>query len=299
MTRVINAMSVDIEDYFHVSAFDRVVPKDEWPRLESRVVANTERLLNTFAHFGVNATFFFLGCVAERFPALVRQVAAAGHEVASHGYHHQLVYSLPPRLFREDVRSAKKLLEDLTGRRVRGYRAPSYSITKTSLWALDVLIEEGYEYDTSIFPIRHDRYGIPDAPRHVHLRHRPGGTIIEAPGSTVRLAGMNFPIAGGGYFRLFPYELTRWGIDRVNTVEGKPVMFYLHPWEVDPEQPRFEVSATTRLRHYTRLKSTLPRLTRLLAQFQFDTVGSVVDRSGVSVTPVAALEPPVRSLSPA
>lgn len=281
MTRIVNAMSVDVEDYYHVSAFDRVVPKNEWSQLESRVVANTELLLDTFGDAGVKATFFFLGCVAERFPALVRRVADAGHEVASHGYHHQLIYWLPPRLFREDVRSAKRLLEDLTGKPVRGYRAPSYSITKISLWALDVLIEEGYQYDTSIFPIRHDRYGIPDAPRHLHLCERPSGMIIEVPPSTVRIAGVNVPIGGGAYFRLFPFEWTRWGIERVNTVERKPVMFYLHPWEMDPDQPRFQVSTTTRIRHYSRLKSTLPRFIRLLEQFEFESVASMLERTGV------------------
>ena len=291
MIHVVNGLSVDVEDYYHVSAFDRVVPKDEWPRLESRVEANTQRLLETFDRAGVKATFFFLGCVAERFPGLVREVVQARHEVASHGYHHQLVYTLPPRLFREDVRSSKALLEDLSGARVRGYRAPSYSITKASLWALDVLVEEGYEYDTSIFPIHHDRYGIPDAPRHVHVRERAAGTIIEVPGSTVQVAGFNLPIAGGAYFRIFPYEWTRWGIERVNTVEGKPIMFYLHPWEVDPEQPRFQVSRTTRIRHYTRLKSTLPRFSRLLEQFRFDTVSSVLERIGIARSPAALPEP--------
>jgi polysaccharide deacetylase family protein (PEP-CTERM system associated) len=281
MTRIVNAMSVDVEDYYHVSAFDRVVPKDEWTQLESRVVANTERLLEAFDRAGVKVTFFFLGCVAERFPALVRRVADQKHEVASHGYHHQLIYSMPPGQFREDIRSSKRLLEDLSGQPVSGYRAPSYSITKASLWALDVLVEEGYEYDTSIFPIHHDRYGIPDAPRHVHLLERKNGPIIEVPPSTVRLAGVNVPIGGGAYFRLFPFEWTRWGIERVNGVEGKPVMFYLHPWEVDPEQPRFHVSATTRIRHYTRLKETLPRFMRLLDQFQFGTVASMLERTGV------------------
>jgi polysaccharide deacetylase family protein (PEP-CTERM system associated) len=292
MTGMINAMSVDVEDYYHVSAFDRVVPKNEWSRLESRVVANTERLLETFDRVGVKATFFVLGCVAERCPDLVRRIADARHEVASHGYHHQLVYTLPPRLFRDDVRAAKTLLEDLSGQRVRGYRAPSYSITKTSLWALEILVEEGYDYDTSIFPIRHDRYGIADAPRHLHLRQCPAGTIIEVPGSTVQFAGVNIPIGGGGYFRLFPYEFTRWGIDRVNTVERKPVMFYLHPWEVDPEQPRFQVSTTTRIRHYTRLKSTMSRFGRLLQQFQFDTVSAMVERTGVTRTPMPAVAMP-------
>jgi polysaccharide deacetylase family protein (PEP-CTERM system associated) len=295
MTPIVNAMSVDVEDYFHVSAFDRVVPKDEWTQLESRVERNTERLLETFDRARVKATFFVLGCVAERFPALVRRIADLGHEVASHGFHHQLIYSLTPRQFRDDVRSAKELLEELSGQRVRGYRAPSYSITKLSLWALDVLIDEGYEYDTSIFPIHHDRYGIPNAPRHVHVVERPKGRIVEVPPSTVRVAGLNVPIGGGAYFRLFPFEWTRWGIERLNAVEQRPATFYLHPWEVDPGQPRFQVSATTRIRHYTGLKTTLPRFARLLEQFQFEPVAAMLERTG-ALRP-AAVDEPVPALS--
>ncbi len=288
MNDVVNAMSVDVEDYFQVSAFDQVVSRADWGRLESRVVANTERLLNLFDRAGVTSTFFFLGWVAERFPSLVQTVAAAGHEVASHGYNHQLVYSLTADAFREDVRASKHLLEELSGQRVRGYRAPSFSITKASLWALDVLIEEGYDYDTSIFPVHHDRYGIADAPRHAHVIQRSGGSIVEMPGSTVRLAGVNLPVAGGGYFRLLPYQWTRRGIAHVNRSEQKPVVFYLHPWEVDPEQPRFAASAATRVRHYTGLKYTEQRLARLLQEFRFDSVASVLARSGVTTSSVAA-----------
>ena len=277
---VVNGMSIDVEDYFQVSAFDRVVSRADWSRLESRVVANTDALLEIFATAGVRGTFFFLGWVAEKFPALAKRVAGAGHEIASHGYNHQLVYSLSPDAFRDDVRSAKRLLEDLTGQQVRGYRAPSFSVTKKSLWALDVLIEEGYEYDTSIFPVHHDRYGIADAPRHAHLITRPAGTIVEMPGSTVRLGKVNVPVAGGGYFRLLPYVWTRSGIARVNRSEGRPVVFYLHPWEIDPAQPRFDVSTATRIRHYTGLASTRQRLVRLLEQFRFDTVAAVLEREG-------------------
>jgi polysaccharide deacetylase family protein (PEP-CTERM system associated) len=182
-----------------------------------------------------------------------------------------------PEEFREDVRSAKGTLEDVIGMPVRGFRAPSYSIVESSLWALDVLIEEGYAYDTSIFPIHHDRYGIPNARRHVHVLQRTSGAIVEMPASTVRLAGVNFPIAGGGYFRLLPYRWTEWGIQRVNRVERQPVVFYIHPWEVDPEQPRFDVNAVTRMRHYTGLGSTLGRLKRLLREFRFDSVANVLN----------------------
>jgi polysaccharide deacetylase family protein (PEP-CTERM system associated) len=276
MTPIVNAMSVDVEDYFHVSAFDGVVSRAAWDQLESRVVANTNRLLDLFERAGVRSTFFVLGWVAERFPGLVRQITSSGHEVASHGYHHQLAYLLTPAQFREDVSAAKKRLEDVTGAAVLGYRAPSYSIIESSLWALDVLIEEGYVYDASIFPIHHDRYGVPGAERHAHVLQRPPGALLEMPASTVRMAGVNFPIGGGGYFRLLPYHWTNWGIKRVNR-EGRPAVFYLHPWEIDPDQPRFKVNPITRFRHYRGLRSTMPRLSRLLREFRFDSIGRVLN----------------------
>jgi polysaccharide deacetylase family protein (PEP-CTERM system associated) len=274
---VVNALSVDVEDYFHVSAFERIVPRDRWESFDSRVVANTQRLLDEFDASGVKATFFTLGWIARHHPRLVREISERGHEVASHGFHHQLVYLLTRQQFREDVREAKATLEDTTGQPIRGFRAPSFSIVAGSLWALDVLIEEGYQYDTSIFPIHHDRYGIPDAPRHVHRIERAAGSLIEMPPSTVRLGGVNLPIAGGGYFRLLPYRFTRWGINRVNIVERAPAVFYMHPWEFDPHQPRMKVSRTTRLRHYGGLDRTTPRLRRLLRDFRFDTVASVLN----------------------
>jgi polysaccharide deacetylase family protein (PEP-CTERM system associated) len=273
---IVNAMSVDVEDYFQVSAFDRIVSRAGWATYESRVVRNTDRLLEVFDSAGIHATFFVLGWVAERFPALVRQISAMGHEVASHGYNHQLLYTLTPQQFREDVRSAKTALECITGHPVRGYRAPSYSIVESSLWALDILVEEGYVYDTSIFPIHHDRYGIPHAPRHVHVLERASGSLIELPPSTVRVRGLNLPIAGGGYFRLLPYAWTRWGIRRVNDAERQPVVFYLHPWEIDPDQPRFDVGRTTRFRHYTGLGRTANRLAQLMRDFRFGSVASVL-----------------------
>jgi polysaccharide deacetylase family protein (PEP-CTERM system associated) len=274
---IVNAMSVDVEDYFQVSAFDRVVSRAGWDDFESRVVPNTERILELFASEGVRSTFFVLGWVAERFPRLVRQIAAAGHEIASHGYHHQLLYTLTPAQFREDVRAAKALLEQASGTPVTGFRAPSYSIVESSLWALDILIEEGYAYDTSIFPIHHDRYGIPNAERHEHVIHRKAGTLIELPASTTRVGNVNLPIAGGGYFRLLPYAWTRWGIRRVNRQEKKPVVFYFHPWEIDPDQPRFAVGAASRLRHYTGLDRTPERLRRLMREFRFTSVAGVLN----------------------
>jgi polysaccharide deacetylase family protein (PEP-CTERM system associated) len=274
---VINAMSVDVEDYFQVSAFDQAVPRTQWDSFESRVTANTERVLATLARRSTRATFFVLGWVAERYPALVREIADRGHEIASHGYDHRLVFDLTPEEFRADLRRARTAIESAAGVQVRGYRAPSFSITERSLWALDILIEEGYTYDASIFPIHHDRYGLPSAPRHIHTITRSAGTLWEVPGSTTRVSGMNLPIAGGGYFRLLPYGWTRLGIARVNRLEKQPVVFYIHPWELDPEQPRLPASQLTRLRHYRNLNETVPRLERLLSEFCFDSIGSILD----------------------
>jgi polysaccharide deacetylase family protein (PEP-CTERM system associated) len=269
-------MTVDVEDYFHVSVFDDVVPRERWPSMESRVVSNTERLLDLFAAQDVRGTFFVLGWVAERQAALVRAIAAMGHEIASHGYGHRLVYGQTVDAFREDVRRAKGLLEDACGSPVCGYRAPSFSVTSRSMWALDVLLEEGYRYDASIFPILHDRYGIPDAPRWPHTVTTAKGQIYEVPGSTVRLGGTNLPVAGGGYFRILPYAWTRWGIRRVNEVERQPVVFYLHPWEIDPEQPRLPASGLGRFRHYRNLHKTEARLRALTRDFRFAPLNGVL-----------------------
>jgi len=284
---VVNAMTVDVEDYFQVSAFDAVVARDDWDRLESRVCQNTDRLLQRFADHGVQATFFVLGWVAERFPALVARIADLGHEVASHGYGHQLVYDQTPEEFRADVRKAKELLESITGRPVEGYRAPSYSITERSLWALDILIEEGHRYDASIFPIRHDRYGIPGSPRHPYVLTRAAGVLLEVPGSTVQLGPLNVPVAGGGYFRLLPYGWTRWGISRINAHERRPAVFYLHPWETDPDQPRFRPDLLSQFRHYRNLGQTEARLDRLLREFRFAPLGVVLSDISWVADPLA------------
>ncbi len=271
----VHMMSIDVEDYFHVNAFaDRISP-DQWPSFESRVVSNTSRLLDLFAEHGVHSTFFVLGWVAERYPALIRRIAAEGHEIGSHSHWHRLVYSLTPAAFREDLRRARDVIESATGVRVRGYRAPSYSITRDALWALDVLIEEGYDYDASIFPIRHDVYGIPDAPRVPHRITREHGTILELPGTAARWTSLAVPI-GGGYFRLLPYETTRRAIGRYARTQRQPAMFYLHPWEIDAGQPRIGVKLTSRIRHYTNLDSTEARLRRLLTDFRWDTIAAVV-----------------------
>jgi polysaccharide deacetylase family protein (PEP-CTERM system associated) len=276
---IVNAMSVDVEDYFHVSVFDGIVPRSQWASMDSRVCANTTRLLDLFDEFRVRSTFFILGWVAERHPELVREIAARGHEIASHGYAHRLIYDQTPTAFRDDVRRAKHLLEDASGHVVNGYRAPSYSVTPRSLWALDILIDEGYRYDSSIFPIRHDRYGIPVSPREPFPIDRERGTLMEVPGSTVRVGPLNLPIGGGGYFRLLPYEWTRWGIARLNSVEQQAAVFYIHPWEIDPDQPRLHAGWLGRFRHYRNLDKTEARLRALLTQFRFGTVQSLLHRA--------------------
>jgi polysaccharide deacetylase family protein (PEP-CTERM system associated) len=284
MARIINAMTIDVEDYFHVSAFAEVVSTAHWDAYDSRVCRNTERLLAMLEHANVHATFFVLGWVAERFPALVRRIQAAGHELASHSYDHGLVYDKTPDEFRKDLRRARCAIEQATGVRVSGFRAPSYSVTKRSLWALDVLVSEGYRYDSSIYPVRHDRYGIPDWPRHIQLLKRTNGDLWELPGSTIEHMGINLPMGGGGYFRLLPYWWTRSGIKRLNELEGRPAVFYLHPWEIDPDQPRLNGGALSRFRHYRNLALTEQRLRRLLKEFRFGTVSDVL----ASIAPAPA-----------
>lgn len=272
-------MTVDVEDYFQVSAFDETVPRAHWETLESRVCRNTDRLLALFEAAQVRGTFFILGWVAERFPALVRRIAEQGHEIGSHGYGHRLVYSQTPEEFREDIRRSRAVIADAASTSIHGYRAPSFSITVRSLWALDILREEGFAYDASIFPIHHDRYGIPSSPRQFHELETSAGKIWECPGSTVRVGGTNLPVAGGGYFRLLPYAWTRWGISRVNSREQLPAIFYLHPWEIDPDQPRLRASRLSRLRHYRNLRKTEGRLKRLLSDFRFAPLVDVLARA--------------------
>lgn len=280
--RLVNALTIDVEDYFHASALASVAPRHRWDSLPSRVSANTRRLLDVMDEAGVKSTCFVLGWVARRDPDLVREIAGRGHEVCSHGFWHQLVYDQTPEEFRSDVREARALLQDLSGQPVSGYRAPSFSIVDRSLWALEVLVEEGYTYDASIFPIHHDRYGIPDAPRRIHVRQTEAGAITEVPSSTVRL-GKNLPTAGGGYFRLLPYAWTRWGIARVNS-EGMPAIFYLHPWEIDAGQPALPVSRLTRVRHYRNLDRCEARLVRMLREFAFAPLGPLVARATEQLT---------------
>ena len=274
---ICNAMTCDLEDYYQVQNLEGIVARDQWPSMPSRIEASTGRVLDLFAEAGVQATFFVLGWNAERHPDMVRRVAEAGHEVASHGYAHRMITEQSPEEFRHDVRRAKALLEDITGQAVWGYRAPTFSITERSRFALDVLADEGYRYDSSIFPIRHDRYGIPSAPRFLHeAAGVNGGRIVEFPPTTLRVLGCNLPVAGGGYLRLFPVWLIGAALRRVSR-QGHPVIVYFHPWELDPEQPRLPVRGLKRFRHYVNLARTAGKLRHLLARLPFTSARAVVE----------------------
>ncbi len=272
-----NALTVDVEDYFHVSAFAKSISRKDWDKHPLRVEKNTYRLLDMFDEAQVKATFFVLGWVADRNKGLVKEIAARGHEVASHGYSHQLIYNQTQDEFREETRRSKSLLEDIVQTPVRGYRAASYSITRDSLWALDILAEAGFTYDSSIFPVRHDRYGIPDAKEIPHILKTPQGhSLVEFPLSTANIFNYKLPIAGGGYFRLYPYVLSRAGLRQVNSRQ-QPFIFYLHPWEIDPDQPKVEASWFSRFRHYNNLEKCESRLQRLMQDFQFGTAWQVLE----------------------
>lgn len=276
-----NALTVDVEDYFQVAALASAVSRESWPSREYRVDRNTSELLELFDNKGVHATFFVLGWVAERSPSLIRRIADAGHDVASHGYSHRCVYEQTPEEFREETIRSKGILENLIGEAVTGYRAASFSITKASLWALDVLIDLGFQYDSSVFPIRHDRYGIPDAGRHAGILTAPSGrTLVEFPMSTATLLGQRLPVSGGGYFRLLPYRLIRTGLRQVNRSQQQPFVFYLHPWEIDPGQPRIDAGRLSTFRHYTNLGVCKARLGKLLDEFRFTTMRDVLQQHG-------------------
>lgn len=271
-----NALTVDVEDYFHVSAFSECIDKKDWDSYPLRVEKNTRRLLDLFDLHSVKATFFVLGWVAERTPGLVREIAARGHEVACHGYSHQLVYNQSPGIFREETIRSKTLLEDIIQSPVNGYRAASYSITGRSLWALDIIADAGFEYDSSIFPVRHDRYGIPDASVYPHRLKTPNGSwLVEFPLSTARIFGLRLPVAGGGYFRLYSYAITKAGLNQINR-RKKPFIFYLHPWEIDTEQPKISAGWKSRFRHYNNLDKCEHRLKRLMNDFNFGTAAGVL-----------------------
>lgn len=272
---VCNAMSVDIEEFFQVGAFENTIRREDWPQWESRVVRSTERVLELFADKGISATFFTLGWVAEREPALIRRIVEAGHEIANHGYAHDRVHDLGPEKFRLDIVKARKIIEDASGMPVKGYRAPSFSVSKSNAWALDVLSEEGYAYSSSVAPIRHDHYGWPEAPRFAYFPVK-GSKMIEVPVTTVEYGGKRMACGGGGFFRLLPYALSAWAIDRVNRVEGQSSVFYFHPWEIDPLQPRVRgAPLRSRIRHYTNLDIMEAKLSRLLERFQWDRMDRV------------------------
>jgi polysaccharide deacetylase family protein (PEP-CTERM system associated) len=271
---LLNAITVDVEDWFQVQAFAGVFSREAWEGLERRVEGNTNAILDMFAKAGVRGTFFTLGWVAERHPALIRRIVAEGHELASHGYWHRLAHEQTPEQFGRDIADAKRVLEDIGGVAVGGYRAPTFSINRRNPWAFDVLAERGYRYSSSVYPIRHDLYGVPDAPR---APYRPGGGgVLEIPMTTLRLGGRNFPCAGGGYFRLLPYGVFRAALRRVNGVERRPGIFYTHPWEIDAGQPR--VTAASRMakfRHYLNLAAMPARLGHLLRDFRWGRVDEV------------------------
>ena len=272
--RIINAMSVDVEEYFQVSAFEKHIDRGDWERLPGRAEASVDRILALFSDQGVKATFFTLGWMAERHPKMVKRIVDDGHELASHGWSHVRVTEQSPGEFRQDVVRTRSLLEDLSGQPVRGYRAASYSIGADNLWALDILGETGHRYSSSIFPIRHDLYGMPEAPR---FAFRPGeGGLLEVPITTVELMGRKIPCGGGGWFRFFPYQFSRWAIDHVNRRERQPAVFYFHPWEIDSEQPRQQgLGFKTRFRHYLNLERMEQRLTRLLQDFSWGRMDSI------------------------
>jgi polysaccharide deacetylase family protein (PEP-CTERM system associated) len=264
---IVNALSIDVEDYFQVAAFAGQISITDWDRCESRVERNVDLILDLLADYETKATFFTLGWIGDRYPNLVRRIVHEGHELASHGYSHQKATLQSSREFSEDITRAKSALEDIGGIEVKGYRAPSFSIGSGNMWALECIEKAGYKYSSSIYPVKHDHYGLPDFPRFP-LKIR--SSLVEIPISTTRFFNRNWPVGGGGFFRLFPYQLSRWGLRRVNQVDGKPAIFYFHPWEVDPDQPRVPgVSRRSKFRHYLNLNRTESRLRRLLSDFRW------------------------------
>lgn len=291
---ITHAMTVDVEDYYHVAAFAKVIKPGEWDQWPSRVEANTDKLLQLFDDANIKITFFILGWVAEHYPELVKRIRTQGHEIASHGYSHQLIYRQTPDVFRAETIKSKQILEDLGQAPVIGYRAASYSITRKSLWALDILAELGFSWDSSIFPTRHDNYGIPGSPEEPYtITSSSGAQLTEFPLTTAKVLGQSVPAAGGGYFRQYPYALSRWLFERASLGQSKPQIFYLHPWEIDPDQPRVpNASWFSNFRHYTNLKRCLPRLERMISDFEFGTIsqslGSVVIHKNLKISDLAA-----------
>ncbi len=273
---MLNALTIDLEDYYHVTAFDHIIGRHNWENMESRIEVILEKILLILDSYSVKATFFVLGWVAERHPILIRTIVNQGHEIASHGYNHKMITDHSQESFKEDIQKTTKILEDITDAKIKGYRAPTFSINASSLWALNILMEQGYSYDSSIFPIRHDRYGIPNARRFPHIiKLEESGDIKEFPPSTIKLLKWNLPIAGGGYLRLFPLKFIEWGIKRINNLEKQPAVIYLHPWEFDPEQPRIPTNRLCRFRHYVNLGTTEKKLRHLIEKFRFTTLNKL------------------------
>mgnify|MGYP000412769798 FL=1 len=271
---VTNAISIDVEDYFQVSAFENSIDRKNWDSLEHRVSKNMDKVFEVLSDTHVQATFFILGWVAERYPEMVKKITKNGHEIASHGYGHQRVSDLTRKEFKEDVTRAKGILEDISGIQIQGYRAPSYSIGKNNIWALEVLADTGHQYSSSIYPIKHDHYGYPEAPRFVFKDENTG--LIEIPITTMKLFSRLYPAGGGGFFRFYPYSFSKWAINRVNQVDKQPSVFYFHPWELDPDQPRqVNISRKSKFRHYLNLNKTEPRLRQLLTDFKWGKVYDV------------------------
>lgn len=279
---IINAMTVDVEDYFQVSAFEQCIPRESWDNLPHRVEQNTFKILELFESHNIKSTFFVLGWVAERYPNLVKSIVAQGHELASHGYGHQRATMQTRAEYREDISKAKKILEALSGVQIKGYRAPSYSISKDNLWAHDELSEAGYLYSSSVYPVKHDLYGIPDAPRFAYQCEN---GLLEIPITTVKIANKNFPAGGGGFFRFYPYAISRWNIQQVNKRDQQSAVFYFHPWEIDPEQPKqHEASLKSRFRHYLNLHKTEKRLIRLFNDFDWGRMDELYLKDNNNVT---------------
>ncbi|GAB5441654.1 MAG: DUF3473 domain-containing protein [Fuerstiella sp.] len=281
--------TVDVEDYFHVSAFSSFIRPDDWDHYDCRVEQSTRTVLQIAAETNTVGTFFVLGWVAERYPELVREIQSAGHEIGCHSQQHQLVYELGPDRFRADLRTSRDVLQQITGKPVRLYRSPSFSVTRKSLWALPILAEEGFTIDSSIYPVRHDRYGIPDAPRQPFLCDTPGGPIAEFPGMVCSVGATNIPVGGGGYLRLLPWFVTERMLRQVRR-QRRPLNVYIHPWEFDPQQPRIKASLKSRFRHYQSLSTTAPKIRAMLQQFRLTKMSTVLDQSELSVVdlPTAA-----------
>lgn len=290
-TAIINGMSVDVEDWFQVGAFENVISRDDWDSVSCRVESNIDRILDLFDEAGIKSTFFTLGWMAERHPIMIRRIADKGHELASHGYDHARVFTLDRATFAEDIAKAQKLIEDASGQKVSGYRAPSFSIDKRNPWAFEVLAEQGYTYSSSVAPVAHDHYGWPEAPRFA-FNPIPGSPLVEIPVTTALLGSRRVAAGGGGFFRVLPYGFSRWAIRQVNEEESRPAMFYFHPWEVDPDQPRVpNAPMRSKLRHYTNLKQMAGKLSRLAGEFRWGRCDEIARQEALRAEPFDVTNP--------